>query len=122
MCRLALAVVFLAAALPQAHAAERVYYIAADTVVWDYAPSYPHNPITGKAFTRAEEVFVVSRDERIGRKYYKAVYREYTDATFKTPKPRDESLGILGPVIRAEVGDTITVEFLNNTPMPAGVH
>jgi hypothetical protein len=29
-------------------AAERVYFIAADEVAWDYAPSYPNNPITGE--------------------------------------------------------------------------
>lgn len=121
----ALALALLLLAGPPAVATERVYYIAADTLVWDYAPSYPKNPITGTPFTRAEEAFVGSKDERIGRKYYKAVYREYADATFKTPKPRgpeDESLGILGPVIRAEVGDTITVVFQNNTPIPAGIH
>ena len=119
------AALLLAAALPQARAAERIYYIAADQVVWDYAPSYPTNPITGKPFDRLEEIFVSDRDERIGRKFYKAVYREYTDASFKTPKARgaeDESLGILGPVIRAEVGDTITVEFRNNTGFPVGIH
>jgi manganese oxidase len=122
---LAAVLLLLAAAVP-ARAAERVYYIAADAVVWDYAPSYPTNPITGQPFTRLEEVFVSDKDEqRIGRKYYKAVYREYTDATFKALKPRgpdEESLGILGPVIRAEVGDTITVVFQNNTNLPVGIH
>jgi len=116
---------FLAAALSHASAAERVYYIGADTIVWDYAPSYPKNPITGKPFTPTEEVFVVAKDERIGRKYYKAVYREYTDASFTTLKPRgpdEESLGILGPIIRAEVGDTIKVVFRNSTQMPVGIH
>jgi FtsP/CotA-like multicopper oxidase with cupredoxin domain len=123
--RMLAAALFLAAVLPQANAAERIYYIGADTIVWDYAPSYPGNPITGKPFTPAEEVFVVAKDERIGRKYYKAVYREYTDASFTTLKPRgpdEESLGILGPIVRAEVGDTITVVFRNNTEMPAGIH
>src|SRR3977135_435389 len=99
---------FLAAGLPHANAAERIYYIEADAIVWDYAPSYPENPITGKPFTGAEEVFVAQKDERIGRKDYKAVYREYPDATFTTLKargPDEQSLGILGPIIRAEVGD-----------------
>lgn len=35
----------------------------------------------------------------LGSRYKKAVYREYTDGTFKTPKARtngDEHLGILG--------------------------
>jgi len=125
--RIALAVTLFAfaAAACEAEATERVYYIAADTVVWDYAPSYPKNLITGKPFTRAEEVFVGAKDERIGRKYYKAVYREYTDASFATLKargPDEESLGILGPIIRAEVGDGITVVFRNNTEIPAGIH
>src|SRR5215467_4835832 len=122
MRRCSIGVLLLLALASQAGAVERVYYIAAEQVVWDYAPSYPENPITGKPFTRSEEVFVAQRDEYVGRKYYKAVYREYTDATFKTPKPREESLGILGPVIRAEVGDTITVEFKNNTAIPVGIH
>src|SRR5262249_21303342 len=113
---------FFVAVVSQASAVERVYYIAADQVLWDYAPSFPDNPITGKPFTRAEEVFVAQRDEYIGRKYYKAVYREYTDATFTKPKARDENLGILGPVLRAEVGDSITVEFKNNTAIPVGMH
>ncbi|HMH19450.1 MAG TPA: multicopper oxidase domain-containing protein [Burkholderiales bacterium] len=116
---------FLAAGLPRANAVERIYYIEADAIVWDYAPSYPENPITGKPFTGAEEVFVMQKDERIGRKYYKAVYREYTDATFTTLKargPDEQSLGILGPIIRAEVGDSITVVFRNNTTIPVGIH
>lgn len=40
------------------------------------------------------------------------MYFEYTDDTFTTRKERsseDEYLGYLGPVIRAEVGDTIKV-------------
>jgi manganese oxidase len=39
---LALIVVGLSSA--SVSAAERVYYIAADEVIWDYAPSYPNNP------------------------------------------------------------------------------
>lgn len=44
--------------------------------------------------------------------FTKVVYRGYLDPRFKTPDIRgevDEHLGILGPVIRAEVGDTIMV-------------
>ena len=50
--------------------------------------------------------------------FRKAIYREYTDATFTTLKPRPpqwEHLGILGPLIRAEVGDIVKVVFKNNT-------
>ena len=41
----------------------------------------------------------------------KTVYKEYTDGTFTTQKPQAEQLGILGPVIRGEQGDKITVYF-----------
>lgn len=40
-----------------------------------------------------------NKDGLIGSRYKKAVYREYTDGTFQTPKARingDEHLGILG--------------------------
>ncbi|HJT05997.1 MAG TPA: hypothetical protein VJ747_03675 [Stellaceae bacterium] len=109
----------------EAGAAERLYYIAADEVVWDYAPSYPNNPITGVPFTKEESVFLRHAGDRIGRKYLKAVYREYTGASFTTLKPRgpgEASLGILGPIIHAEVGDTITVVFANHTRFAIGIH
>ncbi|MBI1869174.1 MAG: multicopper oxidase domain-containing protein [Methylocystis sp.] len=108
-----------------AGAAERVYFIAADEAVWDFAPSYPNNPITGALFTNEELVFLRQAKDRIGKKYVKAVYREYADASFVTLKPRgpaEESLGILGPIIHAEVGDTIKVVFRNNTRLPVGIH
>jgi hephaestin len=55
----------------------------------------------------------------------KSLYREYTDASFSTLKPRPakwQHLGALGPAIEAEVGDTIKVVFKNNTRFPASVH
>ncbi len=102
----------------------RTYYIAADEVVWDYAPS-GINQITGKPFGEEENFWVKSGPHSIGRVYKKAIYREYTDGTFATLKPRApewEHLGVMGPLIRAEVGDTIRVVFKNNAPFPATVH
>ncbi|CAH3123060.1 unnamed protein product, partial [Pocillopora meandrina] len=61
----------------------------------------------------------------IGRKYKKAIYREFTDATFTKQKPRkkeEEHLGIMGPMIKAEVGDTIEVAFKNLATRPYSVH
>lgn len=54
--------------------------------------------------------------------YQKTRYIEYTDATFMTRKGQPEWLGILGPVIRAEVGDTIVVDFLNRSRGPHSIH
>ena len=53
------------------------------------------------------------------------MYHGYRDARFtrQLRRPReDQYLGVLGPVIRAEVGDTIKVVFRNNCPFPASVH
>jgi FtsP/CotA-like multicopper oxidase with cupredoxin domain len=111
---LALATIAFAA---RAEAQTRTYYIAADEVIWNYAPS-GMDRITGKPLPKAPPVFV-------GYKYKKAIYREYTDATFTKLKPRSaqwQHLGILGPLIRAEVGDTIKVVFKNNAHHPYSVH
>lgn len=101
--------------------AAREYWIAADEVQWDYAPAFPINPMTGKEFTPEQRVFV---EQGIGRRYLKSVYREYT-AGFRALKSRraeEMHLGILGPVIRATVGDRIVVHFRNNTSFPASIH
>jgi hephaestin len=102
----------------------RSYFIAADPVEWDYAPS-GKNLITGEAFGDHENTFVARGNDRIGHVYQKSLYREYTDGAFKQLKPRPaawEHLGMLGPVIHAEVGDEIEVTFQNNTPFPASIH
>lgn len=111
--------VFLTPRLSEADGITRTYFIAAEEVLWDYAPSYPINPMHQGPFTDDEKVFVEGNGrDRIGHIYYKAHFVEYTDATFKTPKPRPpewKHLGILGPVIRANVGDTIKIVFRNKT-------
>jgi hephaestin len=102
----------------------RVYFIAADEVRWNYAPA-GRNLITGQPFGDAENVFVQQGPDRIGSTYIKALYREYTDSTFTRlkPRPADQAyLGDLGPVIRAEVGDTIRVVFRNNARFPTSIH
>jgi FtsP/CotA-like multicopper oxidase with cupredoxin domain len=49
------------------------------------------------------------------------VFREYTP-DFGKLVPQPKHLGILGPVIRGVVGDTIVVHFLNNTRFPTSMH
>jgi hephaestin len=102
----------------------RTYYISADQVVWDYAPK-GRNEITGRPFDRIADTYVKSGRGRIGSRYLKCLYRGYTDATFThlRPRPADQQyLGILGPVIRAQVGDTIKVVFRNRCPFPTSIH
>ena len=131
--RLALAASLLAGAFWTAPSARlvaagggvtRTYYIAADEVVWDYAPSGA-NAAEGRPFNAFEKPWMEAGPNVAGRKAKKALYREYTDATFATLKPRPaawEHLGFLGPLIRAEVGDTIKVVFRNNAKFAAAVH
>jgi FtsP/CotA-like multicopper oxidase with cupredoxin domain len=102
----------------------RVYYIAADELIWDYTPS-GMNQITGKNFDELQSYFTKPGPTWIGSKSKKALYREYTDASFATLKPRtgdDAYLGFLGPVIRAEVGDTIKIVFRNNATRSYSMH
>ena len=99
----------------------RTYFIAADEVEWDYTPISTDGVGTPHAETGDDE----SGAGQQHRVYHKAIYREYTDATFRTLKPRPpqwEHLGLLGPLIRAEVGDSIRVFFRNNTHLSVTMH
>ncbi|XP_004834476.1 ceruloplasmin isoform X1 [Heterocephalus glaber] len=104
----------------------RHYYIAAEEIIWNYAPS-GIDSFTNENLTAPESdsaVFFEQGPTRIGGSYKKLVYREYTDASFTNRKergPEQEHLGILGPVIWAEVGDTIKVTFHNKGPYPLSI-
>jgi manganese oxidase len=110
LCVLAVWCTFLAAS--PGLAATRHYYIAAEDVTWDYAPS-------GRDLLGGRPIPLPWVQHT---KWPKTRYIEYTDATFSVRKPQPEWLGILGPVIRAEVGDTIIVDFLNRSQTPHNIH
>ena len=111
-----------------AAATTRMYYIAADEVTWDYAPmgtagmsgvpmeNFPSTTTTTMAMPMRKrqmnmlnmngsaEIYIMASNVTIGSKYRKALYREYTDATFATLKERSGEwmhLGLLGQLIRA---------------------
>ena len=110
--------------LPGVTGTTRIYYIAADEVDWNYAPAEIDH-MTGKPYDERARLFVENGPQRIGRVYRKAVYREYTDASFTTPKPREpkwDHLGIVGPVLRGEAGDTLKIVFKNNAHFPFSMH
>ncbi len=102
----------------------RTYFLCAEEIDWDYTPD-GKDMMMGTDFEGYSKVFTEHTEKRIGHTYRKAVFREYTDATFTTPKPRPADLahmGLLGPVIRAEVGDTIKVVLRNNASFPFSLH
>ena len=96
----------------QVEASVREYWIAAEKVSWDYAPSAQNQ---------------IEPDEGLGvwggsLKYKKYRYIGYTDNTYAVPVPQDDWMGILGPQIRGVVGDNIVVHFLNRTDRPLSMH
>jgi FtsP/CotA-like multicopper oxidase with cupredoxin domain len=118
----------------------RTFFIAAEDVDWDYANGTVTNQIAGIPFAADPDAPTFTDNVpfsnissavtanpaaiggvRIGKVYKKTLYFEYTDATFTTKKPVPaewKHLGQLGPIIRAEVGDTIKITFKNKTSLP----
>lgn len=90
----------------------RHYYIAAEMGMWDYAPGGVDR-ITGGPIPAPWTRYT---------KWPKARYVEYTDATFQHRKVQPPWLGVMGPMIRAEVGDTILVHFRNSLEEPCTMH
>ena len=80
----------------------------------------PNNYVPSKA-----NIFFRDDEDFIGSVYKKAVYREYTDASFTNRKSvdvRDVHKDLLGPIIRAEVGDVIIIHFKNMASRPYNMH
>ncbi|KAM4546532.1 ferroxidase HEPHL1 [Fundulus diaphanus] len=99
------------------------YFISAEEIEWDYSPTRDWE--LEKHHTGPEEspgnIFVGKGKNRIGSRYKKAVYREYTDETFRYQKMRQEHLGILGPIIHGEVGEQILIVFKNKASRPYSI-
>ncbi|KAK1790626.1 hypothetical protein P4O66_014495 [Electrophorus voltai] len=95
------------------------YYLAAEEVEWNYAPNRTwelekYNETPEKSIG---SVYLSKSGIRIGSEYKKVVFQQYTDDTFTTKKlrsPEDEHLGILGPILRMEVGERVQIVFKNN--------
>src|SRR5436190_13815882 len=109
---------------PKPAPATHTYYVAADEVDWNYAPAELDH-MTHRPYDDVARYFVENGAQHIGRIYKKAVYREYTDASFSTLKPRAPEwahLGVIGPVLRGEAGDTLKIIFKNNAHFPFSMH
>jgi FtsP/CotA-like multicopper oxidase with cupredoxin domain len=94
------------------HPRTRTYYVAAEEVNWNYAP-FGYDSIFDRLPPSPWGDSLV---------YPKVRYVEYTDASFTTAKPQPSHLGILGPIIRGVVGDSIRVVFRNNASVPLSMH
>jgi FtsP/CotA-like multicopper oxidase with cupredoxin domain len=83
----------------------RRYFIAAEPVEWDYSPK---PSVAGQAS-------MPMKASQSGQRYPKYRYLQYTDDSFTERVKQPAWSGILGPVIRAETGDTLSVTFLNRS-------
>ncbi|XP_063078757.1 ferroxidase HEPHL1-like [Engraulis encrasicolus] len=111
---------------PQVHTPTRhvEYFLSAEEVEWDYAPSRDwelekHNMNAEDSYG---SVFLNESESRIGSRYKKAVFRQYTDASFKTPAPNVTHLGIMGPILRMQVGEQVSVVFKNKASRHYSLH
>uniref|UniRef100_A0AAR2K299 Coagulation factor V n=1 Tax=Pygocentrus nattereri TaxID=42514 RepID=A0AAR2K299_PYGNA len=104
---------------------EWTYYIAAEEIIWDYAPNMPDNVDGYTRQTDFRSTYLRQSAERIGKKYKKAVFTQYKDESFKERaenKQRKKEVGILGPVIRAQIRDIITIVFKNKASRPYSIY
>ncbi|KAM6384427.1 coagulation factor V isoform 2-T2 [Alca torda] len=95
------------------------YFIAAEEVTWDYAPSIPDSL---DRHYKAQHLDNFSN--LIGKKYKKAIFRQYTDASFtkRLENPRPKETGILGPIIRAQLNDEVKIVFKNKASRPYSIY
>ena len=95
-----------------AEATTREYWIAAEKVEWNYAPS-------GQNLIRPAMGMDVWGKALVYEKYR---YIQYTDETYTTQVEQPVWMGILGPQIHAVEGDSVKVYFLNRADKPLSIH
>ncbi len=97
----------------------REYFVQIEEVEWSYydgddaytnmcaSPSVLTDDSVSKRSVESNEV------DRLGTNFTKARYVQYTDATYTVRVQEDDELGLLGPTLRAIVGDRIVVHARN---------
>jgi len=95
-----------------AEATTREYWISAEKVEWNYAPS-------GQNLIRPKMGLDVWGKALVYQKYR---YIQYTDDTYTKQVEQPEWMGILGPQLQAVEGDSIKVHFLNRADKPLSMH
>ncbi|XP_041861138.1 ceruloplasmin [Melanotaenia boesemani] len=102
---------------------KREYFFKIEEVSWNYAPSGKNiiQNLTLQEDAQAS-VFLTRGPQRIGSIYKKAVYKQYSDATYRTEVTKPEWLGYLGPLLMAEDGDTVIVHLRNSASRPYSIH
>lgn len=87
----------------------RKYYVAAEEVEWDYAPTGWDNWL-GVPIDVSPRA---SQSTKHNTTYLKALYRGYTDSSFSQLTEQPSWQGTQGPTLRSEVGDMVEIMFAN---------
>lgn len=69
----------------------------------------------------AVQLYTKATNVTLGSQVYKAVYRQYTDNTFTTLVEQHPLQGLVGPTLRAEVGDRLVIHLKNRLSFEAGI-
>ncbi|XP_051003709.1 coagulation factor V [Acomys russatus] len=95
------------------------YYIAAEEVIWNYAPVIPVD-----IDKKYRSLHLDNFSNQIGKQYKKVIYRQYEEETFtkRTENPSIKQSGILGPIIRGQVRDTLKIVFKNMASRPYSIY
>ncbi|KAI4828787.1 hypothetical protein KUCAC02_022862 [Chaenocephalus aceratus] len=101
----------------------REYFLRIEEVSWNYAPT-GMNIIQNRTLQEDEEasVFLIKGPQRIGSTYKKAVYKQYTDSSYRTEVIKPDWLGYLGPLLMSEEGETVIVHLKNIATRPYSIH
>lgn len=103
--------------------AKRVHYISAEYLDWTYTNG--DNKCYANGFGGPGPSNTPGADlSTLNGTFRKAIFRAYSDVYFNKPlaiNPNWEHLGILGPTILAEAGDTIDIFFMNKLDFPLNI-
>ena len=63
-----------------------------------------------------------NRHNRIGSKFYKYVYKRYTDNTYSKEIKSPRYQGFVGPLLHAELGDVLRIHLRSLVHAPISIH
>jgi len=92
---------------------ERKYFVKAEIVEWTYNEG--RNEFFDRPLTQQEQLYTKNST------FTKCQFVAYRDAAFQQRVEAD-SRHLLGPTIRALVGDTIVIDFRNECPFSVSMH
>uniref|UniRef100_A0A8C6R014 Coagulation factor VIII n=1 Tax=Nannospalax galili TaxID=1026970 RepID=A0A8C6R014_NANGA len=118
--QIALSTCFFLSLFNFASSATRRYYLGAVELSWDYV----HSDLLSELHTdiRFHPRIPTPFPFNMSNVYKKTVFVEYTNHLFNTAKPRPPWMGLTGPIIWAEVHDTVVITLKNMASHPVSLH